>query len=158
RIKGVRIKTDGHRLRRGFGPHDGALVRRAGGRGSRGGRGAPRRLCQLPCRAGGVPGHARRRPPRARRRRATAARASLWERLRGRWTLPTFATVGAVAVVVLASKVFLEPDKTVELGRQTVAPAAPQAPRAQAIAEAPEPTRPAPAATAAPAEKALANE
>jgi len=96
--------------------------------------------------------------PQPMQTRPTAARASLWERLRGRWTLPTFATVGAVAVVVLASKVFLEPDKTVELGRQTVAPAAPQAPRAQAIAEAPEPTRPAPAATAAPAEKALANE
>jgi hypothetical protein len=53
--------------------------------------------------------------------RPVLGRPSFWERLRGRWTLPTFATIGAVAVVVLASKVFLEPEKTVELGRQTVA-------------------------------------
>ena len=63
-----------------------------------------------------------------------------------------------MAVVVLASKVFLEPDKTVELGRQTVAPTAAKAPRAQTIAEAPEPDAPAPTATAAPAEKTLAKE
>ncbi|HVV49264.1 MAG TPA: zf-HC2 domain-containing protein [Polyangia bacterium] len=65
--------------------------------------------------------------------RPAPARASFWDRLRARWTLPTLATVGAVAVVVLASKVFLEPDKTVELGRRAVerpsaeAPAAPPA-------------------------------
>ncbi len=64
--------------------------------------------------------------------RALPPRPSFWERWRARWTLPTFATIGAVAVVVLASKVFLEPDKTVELGRQALrsapaeAPAAPQ--------------------------------
>jgi hypothetical protein len=60
--------------------------------------------------------------------RPVPARPSLWERFRGRWTLPTFATVGAVAVVVLASKVFLEPDKTVELGRQTLRSAPAEAP------------------------------
>jgi hypothetical protein len=84
--------------------------------------------------------------------RVAAPRPSLWERWRARWTLPTFATLGAVAVVVLASKVFLEPDKTVELGRQTLrstpveAPAAPQKaaePQATAGAEAQEPATPA---------------
>jgi Putative zinc-finger len=52
--------------------------------------------------------------------RPVPAGPSLWERFRARWTFPTFATIGAVAVVVLASKVFLEPDKTVELGRQAL--------------------------------------
>jgi hypothetical protein len=54
---------------------------------------------------------------------------SFWETLRRRWTLPTFATVGAVAIVVIASKVFLEPEKTMERGREiatsTAAPASP---------------------------------
>jgi hypothetical protein len=84
--------------------------------------------------------------------RAVPRRPSFWERWRVRWTLPTFATIGAVAVVVLASKVFLEPDKTVELGRQALrpapveAPAAPQKaaePQATAGAEAPAPATPA---------------
>ena len=60
--------------------------------------------------------------------RVAASQPSLWERWRARWTLPTFATVGAVAVVVLASKVFLEPDKTVELGRQRLQSAPAEAP------------------------------
>jgi hypothetical protein len=51
---------------------------------------------------------------------------SPWERLRGRWTFPTLATVGAVAVVLLASKVFLDPQRTVERGREAMAPAEPQ--------------------------------
>ncbi len=51
---------------------------------------------------------------------------SLWERLRGRWTFPTLATVGAVAVVLIASKVFLDPQRTVERGREAMAPAEPQ--------------------------------
>jgi anti-sigma factor RsiW len=70
--------------------------------------------------------------------RPVPARPSFWQRLRGRWTLPTFATVGAVAVVVLASKVFLEPQKTVELGRQTVHPTPAEAPAAPAEAPRPE--------------------
>jgi hypothetical protein len=58
---------------------------------------------------------------------AAPARApSLWERLRGRWTFPTLATVGAVAVVLIASKVFLDPQRTVERGREAMAPAEPQ--------------------------------
>jgi hypothetical protein len=84
--------------------------------------------------------------------RGVPPRPSFWERWRARWTLPTFATIGAVAVVVLASKVFLEPDKTVELGRRALqpapveAPAAPQKaaePQATVGAEAQEPATPA---------------
>jgi hypothetical protein len=59
---------------------------------------------------------------------------SLWQRLLGKWTLPTFATVGAVAVVVIASKVFLEPEKTMERGREIATATAPppEAPAAAA--------------------------
>ena len=87
--------------------------------------------------------------------RPAPARPSLWERLRSRWTLPTFATVGAVAVVLLASKVFLEPDKTIELGRQTVHPAPAEAPAGPAgPAAVPQPEAQASGnAAAAPAEK-----
>jgi anti-sigma factor RsiW len=83
--------------------------------------------------------------------RAVPPRPSFWARWRVRWTLPTFATLGAVAVVALASKVFLEPDKTVELGRQALrpapleAPATPQKaaePQATAGAEVQEPAGP----------------
>ena len=56
----------------------------------------------------------------------TAPAPSLWERLRARWTFPTLATVGAVAVVLIASKVFLDPQRTIERGREAMAPAAPQ--------------------------------
>jgi hypothetical protein len=70
--------------------------------------------------------------------RTAPERPSFWERLRTRWTLPTFATVGAVAVVVLASKVFLEPEKTVELGRQAFHPTPAEAPAAPAAAPQPE--------------------
>src|SRR5579871_2594833 len=84
---------------------------------------------------------AARRPVEAR---PAPRRPSFWERVHGRWTLPTFATVGAVAVVVIASKVFLEPDRTVELGRQTVRSERTEAAPARAIAETPP--------TAAPAE------
>jgi len=66
--------------------------------------------------------------PQPMEARAATPRPSFWERWRARWTLPTFATVGAVAVVVLASKVFLEPEKTVELGRQAVQSAPAEAP------------------------------
>ncbi len=76
--------------------------------------------------------------------RIAAPRPSFWERWRARWTLPTFATIGAVAVVVLASKVFLEPDKTVELGRRALQSAPGEAPAAPpSVAE--------PRATAGPA-------
>ena len=65
--------------------------------------------------------------------RVTAPQPSFWERWRRRWTLPTFATLGAVAVVVLASKVFLEPEKTVELGRQALQSAPAELPAAPPV-------------------------
>jgi hypothetical protein len=84
--------------------------------------------------------------------RPAPAQPSFWERLRARWTLPTFATVGAVAVVVLASKVFLEPDKTVELGRQAVQSRPAEAPSA------PPPAGGAPAPAERPSEEAQERE
>ena len=77
-------------------------------------------------------------PPRARaailQAAAAAARArpaavvapskpSFWASLRGRWTFPTFATIGAVAIFLLASRIFLEPEKTYQRGRAALAPA-----------------------------------
>jgi len=78
---------------------------------------------------------------------AAASRPSFWGRLRGKWTLPTFATVGAVAVFLLASRIFMEPQKTYERGRQGLAPppAEPAAPVAAAEAPAAAQTEPAPA-------------
>ncbi|HXJ19859.1 MAG TPA: zf-HC2 domain-containing protein [Polyangia bacterium] len=70
------------------------------------------------------------------------ARLSLWSRLKGKWTLPTLATVGAVAVFLLASRIFLEPEKTYERGRQGLAPPAEApatAPAALAPAQASQP-------------------
>jgi anti-sigma factor RsiW len=74
-------------------------------------------------------------PPRARAailRAAAAAsprpapapaKPSLWARMRQtRWTLPTFATIGAVAVFLLASRIFLEPEKTYQRGLQGLLP------------------------------------
>ncbi|MDB4979404.1 MAG: hypothetical protein JWM82_156, partial [Myxococcales bacterium] len=56
---------------------------------------------------------------------------SFWGKLRRGWTLPTFATVGAFAVLLLASKVFLSPRSTYERGQQGLIPAEP-APAASA--------------------------
>ncbi len=50
---------------------------------------------------------------------------SFWGKLRRGWTLPTFATVGAFAVLLLASKVFLSPRSTYERGQQGLIPAEP---------------------------------
>ena len=73
---------------------------------------------------------------------------SLWQRLRRGWTLPTFATVGAVAIVVIGSKVFLEPrQKTMERGRE-VATAAPPAEAERSAVNAPA-AQPEPAAAPA---------
>ena len=172
---------DGDHLPGRFGAHDGAPLRGAGGGRPRRARGARRRVRELPRRAGGVPDDPRRRPPPARRGGAPGARASgdpargggrgraakqpqpiearpvpvrpsFWERFRGRWTFPTFATVGAVAVVVLASKVFLEPDKTVELGRQTLRSAPAEAPVTPPAPTAAQPEAQAAANAAPPAE------
>ena len=78
--------------------------------------------------------------PRPIEARSATPHPSFWERWRARWTLPTFATLGAVAVVVLASKVFLEPDKTVELGRQALQSAPAETPAAPPTVVGPQPT------------------
>src|SRR6185312_5603699 len=75
----------------------------------------------------------------ARKPASSPARPSLWERLRGKWTFPTFATVGAVAVFLLASRIFMEPEKTYLRGRQGVAPGV--APEVAAPAEETAPAR-----------------
>jgi hypothetical protein len=64
-------------------------------------------------------------PARARASKAApqTSRPSAWAWLRGKWTLPTFATIGAVAVFLLASRIFLEPDKAYQRGRQGLVPA-----------------------------------
>src|SRR6185503_17426617 len=54
--------------------------------------------------------------------RATPARLSFWDWIRTKWTLPTLATVGAVAVVLIGGKVFLDPKKVHERGEQVLAP------------------------------------
>lgn len=79
----------------------------------------------------------------ARKPVSAPARPSLWERIRGKWTFPTFATVGAVAVFLLASRIFMEPEKTYQRGRQGVAPAV--APEVATPAEETQPAAPAPA-------------
>ncbi len=85
-------------------------------------------------------------------RRAVPTRASFWDRLRSRWTLPTLATVGAVAVFLLASKIFLEPDKTYERGRQGLVPPPAEAPASAPAAQ--EPATPPPIEAQAPATRA----
>jgi hypothetical protein len=56
---------------------------------------------------------------------------TFWVRFRSRWTLPTLATVGAVAVFLLASRIFLEPDRIYLRGRQGLRATPPEAPAAQ---------------------------
>ncbi len=55
-------------------------------------------------------------------KRATEAQPSFWDRLRARWALPTLATVGAIAVFLLASKLLLEPDKAYQRGKEALQP------------------------------------
>ncbi len=62
--------------------------------------------------------------------KAEPARASLWDWLRGRWAFPTLATVGAVAVLVLGSRLFLNPSTVHEIGRPASAPEPGAGPRA----------------------------
>jgi hypothetical protein len=97
-------------------------------------------------------------PAPAPARSLVEVRPPFWERLRRRWALPTLATVGAVAVFVIASRVFFQPEATFERGRSLMAPPT------VASAPAPEPTPelkppPAPlavAASAPPAEEPAA--
>src|SRR5262245_21459299 len=41
------------------------------------------------------------------RQPAAPEKVSFWDRLRARWAFPTFATVGALAVFVIANRMFL---------------------------------------------------
>jgi len=80
-------------------------------------------------------------PPPARKP-VVEEKISFWDRLRVRWAFPTFATVGAVAVFLIANRMFLDPEKTLHHPAATqeepAEPAAlPAAPAASPAAESP---------------------
>ncbi|HEY5447233.1 MAG TPA: zf-HC2 domain-containing protein [Polyangia bacterium] len=52
--------------------------------------------------------------PTPARKPVVEEKFSFWDRLRARWAFPTFATVGAVAVFLVANKMFLDPEKSLE--------------------------------------------
>ena len=64
----------------------------------------------------------------AARKPAAPEPVSFWDRVRARWAFPTLATVGAVAVFLIANRVFLNPERTLELHKAAEAPAAEPAP------------------------------
>ena len=64
----------------------------------------------------------------AARRTAVPDKVSFWDRLRARWAFPTLATVGAVAMFVVANRVFLNPERT--MNRPTTAESHDEAPAA----------------------------
>jgi len=74
---------------------------------------------------------------------------TFWDRLRLRWTLPTLATVGAFAVILLSARVLLNPGSAYKRGRDEMAREATPEQTAAPVAE---PTPPA----APPANKRLA--
>jgi hypothetical protein len=92
--------------------------------------------------AAAVPAAARAVQPKPRADEARE-RQGLWAWLRARWTLPTFATAGAVAIFIIASRVFMNPQATYERGREQAASppalAQPTAAVAPPPAEAPAP-------------------
>jgi hypothetical protein len=81
-------------------------------------------------------------------------RPSLWDRLRSKWTFPTLATVGAVAVIVIGAKFLLNPQANLERGKQGLFPqdeaASTAAANAAAEREALQKSAAAPVAAAAP--------
>jgi hypothetical protein len=66
--------------------------------------------------------------PATVRRAVTPAKVSFWDRLRTRWTFPTLATIGAVAVFMVANRVFLNPERTLAPRPSAEAPSAPVLP------------------------------
>ena len=60
----------------------------------------------------------------AARKPAAPEHVSFWDRVRARWAFPTLATVGAVAVFLIANRVFLNPERTLELHGAAETPAA----------------------------------
>src|SRR6185295_9721725 len=83
-------------------------------------------------------------------RAARAEEPSFWERLRRKWTLPTFATVGAVAValLVLGPKMFKNPQQAMLRGQQDLFPKDEE--KLQGAAPMPPPATAEPAAPPAP--------
>jgi hypothetical protein len=76
---------------------------------------------------------------KAVRQPAPPQRTSIWEWLRRRWALPTLATIGAVAVFLLASQMFLRPEKMMPGARMddsVIGEAAPEKATAQKAAPA----------------------
>jgi anti-sigma factor RsiW len=67
---------------------------------------------------------AQAQPAAPARQPAAAEKVSFWDRLRTRWAFPTLATVGAVAVFVVANRVFLNPERALEPHHTVEAPAA----------------------------------
>ena len=67
----------------------------------------------------------------AARKPAAPAKVSFWDRVRARWAFPTFATVGALAVFVLANRVFLNPERTLRAPAAVPAEVPAPAPAAQ---------------------------
>ncbi len=63
--------------------------------------------------------------PAAARRLGTPEKESFWDRLRSRWAFPTLATVGAVAVFMVANRVFLNPERTLAPRPAAEAPSVP---------------------------------
>jgi hypothetical protein len=55
-------------------------------------------------------------------------RISFWDRIRARWAFPTFATVGALAVFLVANRVFMNPERALERARPAAVPEAPVQP------------------------------
>jgi hypothetical protein len=86
----------------------------------------------------------------AARKPVAPEKVSFWDRVRARWAFPTFATVGALAVFVLANRVFLNPERTLQ--RPPAAePAEAPAPGTQTGAARPDPMpAPQPPAASAP--------
>jgi len=74
----------------------------------------------------------------AARKPAAPEHVSFWDRVRARWAFPTLATVGAVAVFLIANRVFLNPERTLELREAAETPAAAPAPAEPAPIPAPE--------------------
>jgi Putative zinc-finger len=69
--------------------------------------------------APGAEERARVAAPPARR---GSASTSFWERVRGKWTLPTLATAGAVALMLVGSKVLLDPQRAIDRRQEALAP------------------------------------
>jgi len=71
------------------------------------------------------------------RQAAAPDRVSFWDRLRVRWAFPTLATLGALAVFLVANRVFMNPERTMEKAHDAVQPAPAPAPVVQRASPSP---------------------